>query len=91
MIAKIAQAVIKLILPDLYEKVGNYVAKLFKLPQMLDYMELPNEADKRIDKLEEQFKMVIEDSNPSQELEERIAELELFTKKIKNKKAFKKL
>ena len=58
---------------------------------MLDYMELPNEADKRIDKLEEQFKMVIEDSNPSQELEERIAELELFTKKIKNKKAFKKL
>ena len=56
-VAKIAQAVMKLIMPQLLE----HFIKVFKLDKMLNYMELPNDADKRIDKLEEQMKMVAEE------------------------------
>jgi len=56
-VAKIAQAVLKLIMPQLLE----HFVKVFKLDKVLDYMELPNDADKRIDKLEEQMKMVAEE------------------------------
>tara|TARA_Y100000310_G_C20493204_1_gene720272 strand:+ start:592 stop:786 length:195 start_codon:yes stop_codon:yes gene_type:complete len=56
-VAKIAQAVMKLIMPQLLE----HFVKVFKLDKMLNYMELPNDADKRIDKLEEQMKMVAEE------------------------------
>ena len=56
-VAKIAQAVMKLIMPQLLE----HFVKVFKLDKVLDYMELPNDADKRIDKLEEQMKMVAEE------------------------------
>jgi len=54
-VAKIAQAVLKLIMPQLLE----HFVKVFKLDKVLDYMELPNDADKRIDKQEEQMDMMI--------------------------------
>ena len=48
------QAIIRLVLP----KVLDHLMKVFKLDKMLDYMELPNDADHRIDKLEAQIKML---------------------------------
>ena len=54
MIKKIAQAVLKLILPDVTE----HLLKVFKLGKIMDYVELENDADKKIIKLEEQMKMV---------------------------------
>ena len=39
---------LKLLLP----KVIDHLMKIFKLDKMLDYMELPNDADRRIDNLE---------------------------------------
>ena len=56
--------IIKLIAPELTEKIANHIAKIFKLPQVVNYMELPNDADQRIDKLEAQIKMLTEDQHP---------------------------
>ena len=39
-------------------KIMEHIAKTYKLDQQLDYMELPNDADHRIDKLEAQIKML---------------------------------
>tara|TARA_Y100000310_G_C20119585_1_gene550848 strand:- start:325 stop:561 length:237 start_codon:yes stop_codon:yes gene_type:complete len=50
-ISKIARAVLKLIMPDVVE----HLMKIFKLDQLVRYMELPNSADKRLDKVEEQL------------------------------------
>ena len=36
----------------------DHIAKVYKLDKVLNYMELPNDADNRIDKLEEQVKML---------------------------------
>ena len=49
---------------------------MFKLPQLINYMEMPNEADLRIDKLEAQIKMLAEDSHPPKPFDERITMLE---------------
>ena len=46
--------ILKFILP----KVLDHLMKVFKLDKMLDYVELPNDADNRIDKLETQIKML---------------------------------
>ena len=68
--------IIKSIAPKLTEIVGEHIAKAFKLPQLVNYMELPNEADQRLDKLEEQIKMLAVDSHPPKPFEERITKLE---------------
>ena len=47
MIGKLAKAVLKLILPDVTE----HLLKIFKLDKVLNYMELPNEADKGVEEL----------------------------------------
>ena len=39
-------------------KIMDHIAKVYKLDKVLNYMELPNDADNRIDKLEEQVKML---------------------------------
>ena len=80
----------KLIAPKLTEVIAQHVAKMFKLPQILDYMELPNDADKRIDKLETQIQMIAEDSHPQQDFDERIVKLEEFAQQVRRKKAFKR-
>jgi|TARA_Y100000310_G_scaffold267814_1_gene280058 hypothetical protein len=76
-ISKIAKAVLKLLLPDVTE----HLLKIFKLDKMLNYMELPNEADMKIEKLEEKIKMMAEEAG---EVKDIIA-------KLSNKSAFKKL
>ena len=43
--------ILKLLLP----KVLDHLMKVFKLDQLLDYMELPNDADRRIDVLEKEI------------------------------------
>ena len=89
--ATFAPYIIKLIAPKLTEKIADHVAKAFKLPQVLNYMELPNDADQRIDKLEAQIKMLAEDQHPPVIDLEEWKDVKDTIKKLKNKKAFKKL
>ena len=89
--ASFAPYVIKLIAPKLTEKIAEHIAKAFKLPQVLNYMELPNDADQRIDKLEAQIKMLAEDQHPPVIDLDEWKDVKETIKKIKNKKAFKKL
>ena len=82
---------LKLISPELTENIANHIAKAFKLPQVLNYMELPNDADHRIDKLEAQIKMLAEDQHsPVIDLDEW-KDVKDTINKLKNKKVFKKL
>ena len=83
--------IIKLIAPKLTEKIANHLAKAFKLPQMFNYMELPNDADKRIDKLEAKVEILSEDQHPPAIDLEEWKEVKDIIKKLKNKKAFKSL
>ena len=76
-ISKIAKAVLKLLLPHVTE----HLLKIFKLDKMLNYMELPNEADMKIEKLEEKIKMMAEEAG----------EVKDIITKLTNKSAFKKL
>ena len=86
-----APYIIKLIAPEITEKIANHIAKVFKLPQLVNYMELPNDVDQRVDKLEAQIEMLAEDSHPEKLFEDRIAKLEAFEKQVRNKKVFKSL
>ena len=81
----------KLIAPKLTEDIVNYIAKAFKLPQILNYMELPNDADQRIDKLEAQIKMLAEDQHPPAIDLKEWKDVKDTIKKLKNKKVFKSL
>ena len=93
-VGKIAGAVLKLLLPKVTQKVTDHLAKIFKLDQVLRYMELPNDADKKIEKVEAQLKMLAEDVHPPVDFpltKEQSDELLDFMKKMKNKKIFKKL
>ena len=56
MINKLAKAVLKIIMPDITEQ----LLRVFKLDKLVDYMELPNEADRKVKKLEEKNKMITE-------------------------------
>ena len=89
MIAKIILG--KSILPKLTEKIAEHIAKAFKLPQVLNYMELPNDADQRIDKLEAQIKMLAEDQHPPVIDLDEWKDMKNIINKLKNKKVFKKL
>jgi len=89
--------ILKLIGPKLTESIANYVAKAYKLPQLVNYMELPNDVDMRVDKLEVQMEMVAEDQHPPIFTEEmkkgiidRLGKLEEFEKQVRRKKAFKR-
>ena len=77
MINKLAQAVLKLILPDVTE----HLLQVFKLNKLINYMELPNEADRKVEKLEKQHELVTG----------KLKELEDITNKIKKLRAFKSI
>ena len=97
----IPRMLLKLLLP----KVADYVAKLFKLDKVLKYVEEDNELDIQFRDIEKKctdvgFKVtamqsVIKEldanSHPPIALEDRLEELEIFMKNVKNKKAFKSL
>ena len=53
-ISKIAKSVLKLVMPDIIEQ----LMKLFKMDKLVNYMELPNEADKGVEKLKVANEMV---------------------------------
>ena len=74
----------KKILPKLSEAIANHVAKMFKLNQVVDYMELPNDADKLGEKNQEQINMLAGNMSV---IENRLKKLEILggkTKKIKS-------
>ena len=52
--------ILKFILP----KVLDHLMKVFKLDEMLNYMELPNDADRRIDELEKEIQKLKDVSHP---------------------------
>ena len=83
-IGKIAKAVIKLIMPEILE----HLMKVFKMDKLVNYMELENEADRGILKLQDEvnilkgtIKGLIKDSEDVKDV----------VKKLKNKKIFKSL
>ena len=83
-IGKIAKAVIKLIMPEILE----HLMKVFRMDKLVNYMELENEADRGILKLQDEvnilkgtIKGLIKDSEDVKDV----------VKKLKNKKIFKSL
>ena len=87
MIGKIAKAVLKLILPD----VNDHLLKVFKLDKIMNYVELENDADRKIAKLEEQMKMVAKDIHPPAINLKEWKELKADMKKIKKLRVFKSI
>ena len=85
MIGKIAKAVLKLILPD----VNDHLLKVFKLDKIMNYVELENDADRKIAKLEEQMKMVAKDIHPPAIDLKEWKEFKADMKKIKKLRVFK--
>ena len=53
-ISKIAKSVLKLVMPDIIEQ----LMRIFKMDKLVNYMELPNEADKGVEKLKVANEMV---------------------------------
>jgi len=83
MIGKLAKAVLKIIMPDVVE----HLMQVFKLDKLVNYMELPNDADKKVKAVETQVEMLkdeLKDANKS------IKDISETFKKLKNKKTFKK-
>ena len=85
--ASFAPYIIKLIMP----KIMDQFMEIFKLDKVLEYVEQPNDADHRIEKLEVQIQMLVEDHHPPAIDLEEWADVKETIKKIKNKKAFKSL
>ena len=80
MIGKIAKAVLKLIIPDVTE----HLLRVFKLDKLVDYMELPNEADRKIKELEDKIKILVDNSHPPiDDLTKRLNKLEEMASKVK--------
>ncbi len=85
-LAKLAQAVLKLVMPNVIE----HIVSVFKMDKLVNYMELPNDADLRIDKLEEQMKLMAEDQHPPAIDLDEWEDVKETIKIIKRKKAFKR-
>ena len=69
--ATFAPMIFKLVFPKLEKKMDElrldiieHIFKVGKIKESIAYRELPNDADKRIDKLEAQIKMLAEDQHP---------------------------
>ena len=97
--------VLKLMLKPYLPYIMDYGMKLFKWDKTLDYMENDNELDIKVRDLEKKqtddgfritamqgvIKELDANSHLSLALEDRLEELEIFMKRVKNKKAFKSL
>ena len=84
MIGKIAKAVLKLIMPDVVE----HLMQVFKLDKLVNYMELPNDADKGVKAIKNELEMV---KNELRDANKAMEDVKDFMKKVKNKAVFKKL
>ena len=95
---KLLAPLLKLIFPKIDAKfkeqrqeIIEYIKKIGKFEENNRYREEPNDCDRRQDKMEEQIKMLINDSHsPTINLDEW-EEVKSVVKLLKNKKAFKKL
>ena len=65
--------------------------KVFKMDKLLNYMELPNEADKKIEKLEAKIQVLMEDAHPPAVDIKEFEEMKESIKKIKKLRAFKSI
>tara|TARA_Y100001951_G_scaffold74694_1_gene61652 strand:+ start:208 stop:513 length:306 start_codon:yes stop_codon:yes gene_type:complete len=96
--ATFAPMILKLIFPKLEEllkefkqEVIEHIFKVGKIKESIDYRELPNDADMRIDKIEEQLAMLAKDSHtPAIDLKEW-ENIKETIRLIKRKKVFKSL
>ena len=79
MIAKLVHPLLKLLLPKITEKVTDHLAKIFKLDSVLRYVEMPNDADKKIEKLEGRIDMLMAEFK---DLKEIIEDVEGMLKKF---------
>tara|TARA_R100000808_G_scaffold19141_2_gene41678 strand:+ start:3996 stop:4271 length:276 start_codon:yes stop_codon:yes gene_type:complete len=70
----------KKILPKLNEAIASHIAKIWKLDQVVNYMELPNDADKLGEKNQEHITVM---AGEIAELNTRLEKIELSSKKAK--------
>ena len=91
MIVKLVAPLLKLLLPQVTEKVADHLAKIFKMDQLLNYMELPNEADKKIEQLEAKIQVLLEDTHPPAVDIKEFEEMKETIKKIKKLRVFKSI
>ena len=79
MIGKLVAPLLKLLLPKITQKVTDHLAKIFKLDTVLRYVEMPNDADKKIKKLEARVEVMVSEFK---ELKEAIENVERMLKKF---------
>ena len=79
MIGKLVAPLLKLLLPKVTQKVTDHLAKIFKLDSVLRYVEMPNDADKKIEKLEARIDMLMAEFK---DLKEVIEDVEGMLKKF---------
>ena len=79
MIGKLVAPLLKLLLPKITEKVTEHLAKIFKMEKLLRYCELPNDADRNIEKLEARIDMLMAEVK---DLKEIIEDIEGMLKKF---------
>ena len=92
--ASFAPMILRLVMP----KIMDHVMKVFKLDKVLEYVETPNDADKKLMVHDKELKLLREmvidlgkDSHPEKPFEDRLTKVEAFVKQVRNKKAFKSL
>ena len=91
-IAKIARAVLKIIMPDILE----HMMKVFKSDKVLAYMELENDADRGVkflkdemDMVKEQLRDIEKDTHPPVIDLKEWEDVKATIKLVKNMKRFK--
>ena len=96
MINKLINPLLKLIFPKIEKKLAKakqdiveHIFKAAKLEKLLTYMELPNDADRKIEKLEEQMRMVAKNMHPPAIDLKEWDDVKDTIRKVKNMKKFK--
>ena len=95
---KLLAPLLKMIFPKIDAKLKEqrqeiieHIFKIGKIEENNRYREEPNDADRKIEKLETKLQMLIEDSHPPAIDLEEWEDMKAMMKKLKNKKAFKSI
>jgi hypothetical protein len=72
MIGKLVAPLLKLLLPKVTEKVADHLTKIFKMDQLLQYMEMPNDADRKVEKLEVKMRILMDDVKKLDEAKDKM-------------------
>ena len=72
MIGKLVAPLLKLLLPKVTEKVAAHLTKIFKMDQLLQYMEMPNDADRKVEKLEVKMRILMDDVKKLDEAKDKM-------------------